>query len=139
MNDLVPSRPTYFILIGYLKTGGMEGVRANPMNPNWIRHCLHMYAYAQTFWLHHTCACNSYLLQNIWAELSCEFGPSCLINLGRVGMGRVLSGPSWQGPSWFWAELPVIRHTCQSKLSFSICFVLISILIVCGVCVLKCF
>ena len=46
---------------------------------------------------------------NIWAELSYEFGPSCLIKLGRVGMGRVLCGPSWHGPSWFWAELSVIR------------------------------
>ena len=34
MNDLVPSRPTYFIFIGYLKRGrGHGGVRANPMNP----------------------------------------------------------------------------------------------------------
>ena len=33
--------------------------------------------------------------KNIWAELSYEFGPSCLINLGRVGVGRVLCGPSW--------------------------------------------
>ena len=31
--------------------------------------------------------------KNIWAKLSYEFGPSCLINLGRIGMGRV------------WAEL----------------------------------
>ena len=53
MNDLVPSSPTYFIFIGYLKTGGMEGVRANPMKPNWIRHCLYMHANAQTFWLHY--------------------------------------------------------------------------------------
>ena len=57
MNDLVPSKPTYFIFIGYLKTGGMEGVRANPMNPNWICHCLYMYANAQTFWLHRCCCC----------------------------------------------------------------------------------
>ena len=47
--------------------------------------------------------------KNIWTELSYEFGPSCLINLGRVGMGRVLCGPSWHGPSWFWAELSVIH------------------------------
>ena len=47
--------------------------------------------------------------KNIWAELSYGFGPSCLINLGRVGKGRVLCGPSWHGPSWFWAELSVIR------------------------------
>ena len=47
--------------------------------------------------------------KNMWAELSYEFGPSCLINLGRVGMGRVLCGPSWHGPSWVWAELSVIR------------------------------
>ena len=48
--------------------------------------------------------------KNMWAELSYEFGPSCLINLGRVGMGRVLCGPSWHGPSWFWAELSVILY-----------------------------
>ena len=47
--------------------------------------------------------------KNIWAELSYEVGPSCLIKLGRVGMGRVLCGPSWHGPSWFWAELSVIH------------------------------
>ena len=41
--------------------------------------------------------------KNIWAELSYEFGPSCLINLGRV-----LCGPTWHGPNWFWAELSVI-------------------------------
>ena len=39
--------------------------------------------------------------KNIWAELSYEFGPSCLINMGRVGMGRVFCGPSWHVPSWF--------------------------------------
>ena len=49
--------------------------------------------------------------KNIWAELFNEFGPSCLINLGRVGMGRVLCGPTWHGPSWFWAELSVILMT----------------------------
>ena len=49
----------------------------------------------------------------IWAELSYEFGPSCLIKLGRVGMGRVLCGPSWHGPSWFWAELSVIPLLVQ--------------------------
>ena len=54
--------------------------------------------------------------KNIWAELSFEFWPSCLINLGRVGMGRVLCGPSWHGPSWFWAELSVIRVSdCRSR------------------------
>ena len=47
--------------------------------------------------------------KNIWAELSYEFGPSCPINLGRVGIRRVLCGPSWHGPSWFWSELSVIR------------------------------
>ena len=107
MNDLVPSSPTYFIFIGYLKTGGggggMKGVRANPMNPNWIRHCLYMYANAQTFWLHHAWACNSYVLQNIWAELSYEFERSCLVNMGRVGMGRVFRGPNRHVQSWFWA------------------------------------
>ena len=78
--------------------------------------------------------------RNIWAELSYEFepsclinlgrvgmgrilcgpssyefGPSCLINLGRVGMGRVLCGPSWHGPSWFWAELSVIRYLTSER------------------------
>ena len=51
--------------------------------------------------------------KNMWAELSYEFGPSCLINLGRVGMGRVLCGPSWHGPSWFWAELSVIQMSSR--------------------------
>ena len=41
--------------------------------------------------------------KNIWDELSYEFGPSCLKNLGRV-----LCGPTGHGPSWFWAELSVI-------------------------------
>ena len=36
MNDLVPSRPTYFIFIEYLKIGGMEGVRANPIHRIYI-------------------------------------------------------------------------------------------------------
>ena len=54
--------------------------------------------------------------KNIWAELSYEFGPSCLINLGRVGKGRVFCGPSWHGPSWFWAELSVIRIQCINDL-----------------------
>ena len=52
--------------------------------------------------------------KNIWAELSYEVGPSCLIKFGRVGMGRVLCGPSWHGPSWFWAELSVILFTQQT-------------------------
>ena len=38
-NNLVSLRPNYFIFIGYLKTGGREGVRANLLNPLWIRHC----------------------------------------------------------------------------------------------------
>ena len=54
--------------------------------------------------------------KNIWAELSYGFGPSCLINLGRVGKGRVLCGPSWHGPSWFWAELSVIQNYFLGKL-----------------------
>ena len=62
---------------------------------------------------HSGCIVHEYVtrmyFKNIWAELSYEFGPSCLINLGRVGMGRVLCGLSWHGPSWFWAELSVIR------------------------------
>ena len=51
--------------------------------------------------------------KNIWAELSYGFGPSCLINLGRVGKGRVLCGPSW-----FWAELSVIRLLVPRRDSF---------------------
>ena len=33
-------RPNYFIFMGYLKTGGGEGVRAKLLNTLWIRHCL---------------------------------------------------------------------------------------------------
>ena len=47
--------------------------------------------------------------KNIWAELSYEFGPSCLINMGRVGMGRVFCGPSWHVPSWFLGR--VVRNS----------------------------
>ena len=47
------------------------------MYPNWIRRCLNMYANAQTFLLHHTWACNLYVLQKI-------YGPGCLMDLGRV-------------------------------------------------------
>ena len=95
MNDLVPSSPAYFIFIGYLKTGGMEGVRANPMKPNWIRHCLYMHANAQTFWLHYAWACNSYVLQKY---------------MGRVVLWirtelSYKHGPSWHGPSFLLAEL----------------------------------
>ena len=46
--------------------------------------------------------------KNIWAELSYEFGPSCLINFGRVGMGRVLCGPSFMWAELARAELSVI-------------------------------
>ena len=42
--------------------------------------------------------------KNIWAELSYEFGPSCLIN-----MGRVFCGPSWHVPSWFLGR--VVRNS----------------------------
>ena len=31
---LVSRRPSYFIFIGYLKTGDREGVRANPRTPS---------------------------------------------------------------------------------------------------------
>ena len=88
----------------------MYGGGSNPLNPNWIRRCLNMYANAQTFLLHYTWECNSYVLQKIYGT-SClmNFGPSCLINLGRVGKGRVLCGPSW-----FWAELSVIPVTFAS-------------------------
>ena len=53
MNDLVPSSPTYFIFIGYLKWGAWRGFERTPMKPNWIRHCLYMHVNAQTFWLHY--------------------------------------------------------------------------------------
>ena len=33
-NNLVSLRPNYLIFIGYLKTWGGEGVRANPLNPS---------------------------------------------------------------------------------------------------------
>ena len=77
MNDLVPSKPTYFIFIEYLKTGGMEGVRANPMNPIWIRHCLYMYANAQTSWTHiiHEHATRMYFKKHMGRVV---------MNLGRV-------------------------------------------------------
>ena len=78
----------------------------NPLNPNWIRHCMLMHSHSG--YIIHEHATRMYF-KNIWAELSYEFGPSCLINLGRVGMGRVLCGPTWLGPSWFWAELSVIH------------------------------
>ena len=38
-NNLVSPRPNYFIFIGFMKTGRGKGVRANPLNPLWIRHC----------------------------------------------------------------------------------------------------
>ena len=37
-NNLVTVRPNYFIFVGYFKTGGREGVQANPLNPLWISH-----------------------------------------------------------------------------------------------------
>ena len=43
-SNLVSLRPNYTIFIEHLKTGGggggREGVRANSLNPLWIRHCL---------------------------------------------------------------------------------------------------
>ena len=61
--------------------------------------------------------------KNIWTELSYGFGPSCLINLGRVGKGRVLCGPSWHGPSWLWAELSVIpANSMESVLNVGLYF-----------------
>ena len=35
---MISLRPNYFVFIGYFKSGGREGVRANPLNPVWIRH-----------------------------------------------------------------------------------------------------
>ena len=85
----------------WTQTGGGHGRGSSePPEPKLdppllIETSMHMYANAQAFWLHPTWTCNSYVLQkNIWAELSYEFGPSCLIDLGRVGMGRVGFGPS---------------------------------------------
>ena len=37
-SSLVSLRQNNFIFIGYLKTGGREGVHVNPLNPLWIRH-----------------------------------------------------------------------------------------------------
>ena len=93
-----------------ISKNGVYGGGSNPLNPNWIRRCLNMYANAQTFLLHLVCTS-----KNIWAELSYGFGPSCLINLGRVGKGWVLCGPSWHGPSWFWAELSVIHRNLSNS------------------------
>ena len=39
-NNLVSLRPNYFIYLGYLKMGDGEGVRVNPLNPLFIRHCI---------------------------------------------------------------------------------------------------
>ena len=62
---------------------------------------MYMYANARTdisgCIIHeHVLVCTS---KSIWAELSYEFGPSCFITLGGVGMSRVLFGPSWHWPS----------------------------------------
>ena len=91
----------------------MDWVR-DPLNPNWIRHCMLMHSHSG--YIIHEHATRMYF-KNIWAELSYEFGPSCLINLGRVGMGRVLCGSTWHGPSWFWAELSVIRNSGAPELA----------------------
>ena len=89
--------------------GCMEGVlTSNPLNqnPNWIRRCLNMYAYAQTFLLHHTWACNAYVHQKI-------YGPSCLMNLGRVVL------KTWAEAELAWAELVlggVVRNSFRGTL-----------------------
>ena len=89
--------------------GGMEGFKRTPWTKTRSAR-LYMYANAQAIWLSMSMqlVCIS---KNIWAELSNEFGRSCLINFGRVGMGRDLCGPSWHGPNWSRAELSVIHLT----------------------------
>ena len=59
------------------KNGGHGGGSRTPWTQTGSATALYMFANAQIFWLHHTWACNSYVLQKI-------YGQSCLINLGRV-------------------------------------------------------
>ena len=54
---------------------------------------MYMYANAQTY-MNMQLVCSS---KNIWADLTYEFGPICLINLGQVLCES----------SWFWGELSV--------------------------------
>ena len=105
-NEIIWSYRDQIISFYRISKNGWHGAGSSaPPEPKLDPPLLIHVANAQTFWLHHARACNSYVLQkNIWAELSYDIGPSCLINLGRVGMGRVLCGPSW-----FWSELSVIR------------------------------
>ena len=88
-----------------IERGGAGGGSSEPPEskldpPLLIETSMYTYANAQTYlaasYMNMQLICTS---KNIWAELSYEFGPSCLIDSGRVGMGRVLCGPSWHGPS----------------------------------------
>ena len=40
-------RPNYFIIIGYFKMGAWRGVRANRLNPLWIRHWIIIEEYSR--------------------------------------------------------------------------------------------
>ena len=90
-NNLAPSRPKYIIFIGYLKRGAWRGFK-NPMNPNWIRHCMLMHSHSG--YIIHENATRMYFKKYmgrvvlwIWAELSYKLGSS------------------WHGPSFMWADL----------------------------------
>ena len=72
----------------------MEGVREPPepkLDPPLLYTCLLMQRHSGC--IIHEHATRIYF-KKIWAELSYEFGPSCLINLM----------PSWHGPSFMRAE-----------------------------------
>ena len=86
----------------------MEGVRAARTQTRSATAYTCMLMHRHSGCIIHKHATRMYF-ENIWAELSYELGPSCLINLGRVGMGRVLCGPSWHEPSWLWSKLSVIH------------------------------
>ena len=90
MNELVPSSPTCFIFIGYLKRGAWRGLcepRETQTGSATAYTCMLMHRHSSC--IIHEHATRMYFKKYIWAELSYEFGPSCLINMGRVGMGRV--------------------------------------------------
>ena len=88
--------PTYIhtiITYQFIEGGGgvMEGVQEPlepKLDPPQLLHCKFILVAS---YMSMQLVCSS---KNIWAELSYEFGASCLINLGRVGMGRVGFGPS---------------------------------------------
>ena len=92
------------------KNGGHGGGLSEPHEPKLdppLHKCTCMLMHRHSGCIIHEHATRMYFT-NIWAELSYECGPSCLINMGRVGMGRVFCGPSWHGLKLVAAELTVI-------------------------------